>query len=398
MKSLLLSRYKIHLGVDDGKLVIKDGRDENKEPQEWIYKPRYIDLDQIVLYGHTGNISLSAMKWLMKHKIPIHVLDYNGALLTSMNPPQSKIGSVKLAQYKAYTEDRIPLARSFINAKIKRSKILLDWVMLRYPEIESDYKLCEFERSLKDLEKASSIREIMGIEGIVARHYWDALGKVIPDKFEFEQRGFSKVSRPMGAVDPLNALFNYGYAILEGMCRRALVSANLDPYIGFLHEIKATKEPLVYDFQESFRWLVDHTIIQSMEKNLFLKKDFIRTDDYVIRIRPDGVRKLMRELDLTFSQLAPMDHKSLQWSTIINVKAQEMANYLTEKRKRFDLSKPEIRLERVDDKELRDKILNMSYTEWKKMGRSKGTLHYMKKKVREGGQYKIEKVNPILSR
>ena len=127
-----------------------------------------------------------------------------------------------------------------------------------------------------------------------------------------------------------------------------------------------------------------------------MKKDFIRTDDHVIRIRSDGARKPMRELDLTFSKLAPMDHKSLQWSTIVNVKAQEMANYLTEKRKRFDLSKPEVKLERVDDKELRDRILGMSYAEWKKMGRSKGTLHYMKKKVKENGQYKIEKINPIL--
>ena len=74
-----------------------------------------------------------------------------------------------------------------------------------------------------------------------------------------------------------------------------------------------------------------------------------------------------------------------------------MSNYLAEKRKRFDLSKPEVKLVNVDDKELRDKILNMSYTEWKKMGRSKGTLHYMKKKVKEGGQYKIERINPIFS-
>ncbi len=107
----------------------------------------------------------------------------------------------------------------------------------------------------------------MGIEGIVARHYWDALGKVIPDMFKFEQRGFSKVSRPMDAVDPLNALFNYGYAILEGMCRRAIISANLDPYIVFLHEVKATKEPLIYDFQEPFRWLVDYTIIQIIKRS-----------------------------------------------------------------------------------------------------------------------------------
>lgn len=116
-----------------------------------------------------------------------------------------------------------------------------------------------------------------------------------------------------------------------------------------------------------------------MEKKVFQKKDFLLTEDYVVRIRPLGVQKLMAELDRTFSKTIPTGQRSLQWSTIINVKAQEMANYMTEKSKMFDLSKPEVKLERVDDNELREKIPDMSYTEWKKMGRSKGTLHYMKK-------------------
>ena len=65
-----------------------------------------------------------------------------------------------------------------------------------------------------------------------------------------------------------------------------MYSANLDPYIGFLHELSVTKEPFVYDMQELFRWIVDKTIIESLERNLFHKKDFLRTDDYIIRIRP----------------------------------------------------------------------------------------------------------------
>ena len=81
-----------------------------------------------------------------------------------------------------------------------------------------------------------------------------------------------------------------------------------------------------------------------------MKKDFIRTDDHVIRIRSDGARKPMAEKD------------------------------------------------RSDTKESRDRILNMSYDEWKKMERSKGTLHYLKKKVKEGGQYKIVNKNAIQSR
>ena len=39
---------------------------------------------------------------------------------------------------------------------------------------------------------------------------------------------------------------------------------------------------------------------------------------------------------------------------------------------------PVYKVERDDSEELRQKIIDMSYSEWKKMGFSKGTLHYMK--------------------
>jgi CRISP-associated protein Cas1 len=41
---------------------------------------------------------------------------------------------------------------------------------------------------------------------------------------------------------------------------------DLDPTIGFLHEPAASKTPLVYDFQELFRWLVDLSVLQLLEE------------------------------------------------------------------------------------------------------------------------------------
>lgn len=383
MKSLFLSGYNIHLGVDDGKLIVKDGRDWEKEPTEIVYKPKFIDIDQIVLYGHTGNVSISAMKWLMKHKVPIHLMDYDGTLLSTMNPPQSKIGSVKLAQYRAYEEKRVDIAKEFIEAKIERTRDMFDWLIERYPDLKGHYDLCNFDKALDDLKGASRIREIMGIEGITARHYWDAIKQTFPDKFDFESRTMGKQNRPLGAVDPINALFNYGYAYLEGICRRSINSANLDPYIGFLHETRVTKEPLVYDMQEPFRWLVDLTIIQALENKIFNKKDFIRTDDYIIRIRPEGVKKLISCLDTSFSQKISYKKIHSQWGNIILLKAQELSNYLTGKRKELSFSSPKPSLDRVDNKEIREKILSLSYLDWEKMGFSKGTLHQLKVKVKE---------------
>ncbi|WP_345945494.1 hypothetical protein [Methanosarcina sp. DH2] len=48
------------------------------------------------------------------------------------------------------------------------------------------------------------------------------------------------------------------------------------------------------------------------------------------------------------------------------------------KTKELDFVLPEFGGQRVDSHEIRQKTLNISYSDWKKLGFSKGTLHYMK--------------------
>jgi CRISPR-associated protein Cas1 len=43
-------------------------------------------------------------------------------------------------------------------------------------------------------------------------------------------------------------------------------------------EVNQSKAPLVYDFQEPFRWIVDVAVLSALEKGIFTKKDFIRTE------------------------------------------------------------------------------------------------------------------------
>ncbi len=66
MKSLLLSGYGIKMNVDSGKLHIRNGNDNGREPEEHIFKSKFIDYDSIVVYGHSGNITLDAIRWLTK--------------------------------------------------------------------------------------------------------------------------------------------------------------------------------------------------------------------------------------------------------------------------------------------------------------------------------------------
>lgn len=65
MKKTVLVRLRIELHVDSDRLIIKDGRDLKKEPSETVLTPKGDDFNGIVIYGHSKNLSLDAMKWLL---------------------------------------------------------------------------------------------------------------------------------------------------------------------------------------------------------------------------------------------------------------------------------------------------------------------------------------------
>ena len=69
----------------------------------------------------------------------------------------------------------------------------------------------------------------------------------------------------MNASDPINALLNYSYALLESIDRKYVNAIGLEHSIGFLHEIAKSKMPLVYDIQELFRWVSDLSVIKLLE-------------------------------------------------------------------------------------------------------------------------------------
>ena len=70
----------------------------------------------------------------------------------------------------------------------------------------------------------------------------------------------------MGASDTVNCMLNYGYALLEAECLRAINSVGLDAHVGFLHEMNIGKNSLAYDMQELFRFLVDLAVLNLVEK------------------------------------------------------------------------------------------------------------------------------------
>ena len=379
-KFLFLDGYGINVRVDDGKLIIRNG-DDSKQ----TFFPKRFPFNNVIVYGTRGSISFEAIRWLLKHNAQISFINWNGKLLTTILPQEAKQTKLKFGQYESYkSSERIKIAKKFIEAKIERTKEVLTWLKERYPKVNDGIE--KFT-----LFHAKTIEEIMNIEGRVADLYWKEVSKVFNKKFKFNGRLFGKTNRPMGAVDPINALFNYGYALLEAECRKAINSVGLDTHVGFLHEVTIGKEPLVYDLQEPFRWLIDVAVINTLEKKVFDKKDFVRTENYNVKLRPNGAKKLVKEVEAQFNKTTDYLGRKYSWSYIILLKTRELAQYLLNKRMDINFSTPSIKLTRIDNHEVREKILKFPYSKAKKLGINKSTLWYLKQNAMSDKPFKIYK-------
>lgn len=379
MRFLLLNGHGIDMRVSGAKLHVKNGRfSTTEEPEKYIFSPKRMDIDSIIIYGQNGNLTIDAIRWLIKHNVQISILNWDGKLLTTMLPPESTNVKTKFAQYHAFEDEkaRVKIAKNFIEAKFDKTLVVLDYLKQRYPEI--DYNLTEdFEK----LKKAKTIKEIMGVEGGVAYKYWNEFSKAIPEKYDFESR-IDSSRRATGAGDMVNAMLNYGYALLEAEGLRAINAVGLDPHVGFLHEMTTSKNSLAYDLQEPYRFLVDFAVISLIESERMENKDFIRTESYSLRLRPSGAKKLTEEINLWFNKRVSHQGNMTMWSYVMFLKTRELAQYLVGKRKDIDFVGPQYETKRQDTSDIRQKILSISYSDWKKLGFSKGTLHYMKQNAK----------------
>ncbi|WP_342765847.1 CRISPR-associated endonuclease Cas1 [Methanobrevibacter woesei] len=125
---------------------------------------------------------------------------------------------------------------------------------------ENENKIKEYLIELEKLEirDDSSIKNvIMGIEGKVSVLYWDSISMLLPESVNFKNRN----QKPEN--DVVNAMLNYGYAILASQITKSILLHGLDAYCGFLHADRYKRTSLTYDLIEEFRQqIVDKTVIK----------------------------------------------------------------------------------------------------------------------------------------
>ena len=308
-----------------GCFVVKD-RHGNEERYPLFEK----QLKEVVL--KSGNmVSTGALASLGFWDVDTLILTQRGkpvAMLKSLDDDSHV--KTRLCQYEAHNGEKgILIAKQLVQSKIEGQNIVLE----KYGLITHDLEALGAKLdSLKTSDPDSFRKKLTGVEGKFTEHYFKQVLRLIPDKLRPEKR------KKFKAYDGTNNLFNLAYKVLKWKVHRAIMSAKLEPYLGFLHSVQFGKPSLVCDLQELYRYLVDDFVIQFCQG--LKKKDFtVKLESFSRKrtgkreyLNDAETRRMMRELDEYLASTVEIPlirhSKKQRLETLINEEALLLAKYV----------------------------------------------------------------------
>lgn len=262
---LFVSGFGLFIGKKSERVVVKQGKSVCAQVP-------LLRIQEIIIASRGISFSSDLIEELCGRGIRIACLSSSGrpvALITS--PMLTATVQTRRAQFAACQNERgADLARWLVAGKLhNQEKLLRYFAKSREGERREALEkgaaaIRRLRRSALAVEGASAdeVRaELMGLEGVGGRLYWQQIGNMLPEGLGFEGRSHQ------GATDAVNAALNYGYGILTAHVWGAAMNAGLEPFAGFLHVDRSGKPSLVLDLMEEFRQpVVDRAIFSWLNK------------------------------------------------------------------------------------------------------------------------------------
>jgi len=288
MKKLLNTLYvtnpDAYLTKDGENIVVR------LEEKEAFRTPVHY-LEGIVMFSHLG-ASPAALGLCLERGIGVSFLSPYGKHLANINGmPQ---GNVLLRRKQYRLADGIvesaKLAGSFVIGKLAGCRTVLRRFASDYREtidtndIDAACKL--LARNIVRISGNGDLDVIRGIEGESARAYFSVFDKLILNQKEhFYMRERSR--RP--PKDNVNALLSFFYTLLLHETKSALVTAGLDPYVGFLHRDRPGRLGLALDLMEEFRpYIADRLALSIINRQQITAGDFIEKESGGVILKDDA--------------------------------------------------------------------------------------------------------------
>ena len=270
LNTLYVTTHDTRLSVSNNGVIA-----ENPETGEKV-RITGTAIDSIVCFGNTS-VTTPLIGYCGESGISLTFLSEYGRFLGRVSGPVS--GNVLLRRAQ-YTQDQKRTEEGFVKpilaGKMRNSRE----VLMRAARDKADANIADnialIENCLNRIGDIHGTDALMGLEGIAARAYFDALPFLIGSD-EPEMSFSDRNRRP--PRDRVNALLSYIYTLCASDAQSALESVGLDPQCGYLHALRPGKPALALDLMEELRAMLCDRFVLSLinlkqiDKNSFEYRD-----------------------------------------------------------------------------------------------------------------------------
>jgi len=295
---LVLTGYGLRVAVERGHLAVADG--VGTERRSILLSRATCGLKRLVVLGHAGTVSLEALRWLHEIGASFVQLGADGEIIAATGPAGTDDARLRRAQALATTNGvGLEIARDLLRDKLTRQAALLE----RLPGTNDTVRV-ELAEAPAQLEQAKTPVALRVAEARGASAYWSTwstvgicfpnreVGRVPVHWHTFGSRTSTIANGPRLAINPINALLNYVYAILEAETRIACLIMGLDPGMGVHHADQRGRDSLTLDLMEPVRPLVDELVLNLLAKRVFSARDLFETRAGNCRLMPSITKPL----------------------------------------------------------------------------------------------------------
>ena len=293
---------------------------------EELARVRLRDVSQLVLCGRVG-ITAAAIHLLCEAAVPIVHLSAGHWFYGITHGITLRNAFDRAAQFRAAADPGrvLEFARAIIAAKGANQRTLLN----RNAQPKPAGAIERMATFLRKLEHASSVDEILGLEGNLASLYFQNFSAMLrPRDFDAEWAFQERNRRP--PRDPVNALLSFGYALLTKECTVALLAEGLDPWWGLFHQPRHGRPALALDLMEEFRPLiVDSAVITAVNTGMVTAGDFLRSGAACV-LTASGRKAFLKAYEARLNQLVthPVFDYRCSWRQVIRLQARLLSRWL----------------------------------------------------------------------
>ena len=154
-----------------------------------------------------------------------------------------------------------------------------------------DAKIESIEDILCKIKQSQTKDSIRGLEGMIAKEYFDCFNDLIikqKEDFQFTRR----IRRP--PRDPVNTMLSFLYTILGHDVASALASVGIDSYVGFFHTDRPGRMSMALDMIEELRaYMVDRAVLSMINLRIINLKDFMIKENNTVLLTDNGRKKII---------------------------------------------------------------------------------------------------------